>query len=69
IYATYSEEPRVKFPVKAIPCTRLNGEVTFKNVSYSADDEEILHNVSFHVSSGQTVGILGSTGSGKTTID
>ncbi|MCI9462988.1 MAG: ABC transporter ATP-binding protein [Lachnospiraceae bacterium] len=68
IYATYSEEPRVKFPVKAIPCTRLNGEVTFKNVSYSADDEEILHNVSFHVSSGQTVGILGSTGSGKTTI-
>ena len=37
-------------------------------MSYSADDEDIIHNVSFHVKSGQTVGILGSTGSGKSTI-
>ena len=68
IYATYSEEPNVKHPAKAIPCTRLSGDVEFRNVSYSADDEDIIHNVSFHVKSGQTVGILGSTGSGKTTI-
>ena len=56
IYATYSEEPNVKFPAKAIPCRRLKGDVEFKNVSYSADDEDIIHNVSFHVKSGQTVG-------------
>lgn len=68
IYATYSEEPKVKYPAKAIPCTRLHGDIEFKNVSYSADDEDIIHNVSFHVKSGQTVGILGSTGSGKSTI-
>ena len=68
IYATYSEEPNVKHPAKAIPCTHLNGDVEFRNVSYSADDEDIIHNVSFHVKSGQTVGILGSTGSGKSTI-
>ncbi len=68
IYATYSEEPKVKRPDKAIPCERLKGDVTFRNVSYSADDEEIIHNVSFTVKSGQTVGILGSTGSGKSTI-
>lgn len=37
-------------------------------MSYSADDEDIIHNVSFKVKSGQTVGILGSTGSGKSTI-
>lgn len=47
---------------------RLEGDVAFKNVSYSADDEDIIRNVSFHVKSGQTVGILGSTGSGKSTI-
>ncbi len=68
IYATYSEEPNVKRPEKAIKCPRLNGDVEFKNVSYSADDEDIIHNVSFKVRSGQTVGILGTTGSGKSTI-
>lgn len=68
IFATYSEEPKVKYPVNAIPCKRLRGDVEFRGVSYSADDEDIIHNVSFHVKSGQTVGILGSTGSGKSTI-
>ena len=68
IYTTYSEEPNVKFPAKAIPCERLNGDIEFKNVSYSADDEDIIHQINFRVKSGQTVGILGSSGSGKSTI-
>ena len=68
IYATYSEEPDVKRPVSGIGKKRLNGDVEFRNVSYSADDEDIIHNVSFHIKSGQTGGILGSTGSGKSTI-
>lgn len=68
IYATYSEEPDVKQPKHGYVKKRLEGDVTFKNVSYSADDEDIIRNVSFHVKSGQTVGILGSTGSGKSTI-
>lgn len=68
IYATYSEEPKVKRPEQAVPCKRLQGDVTFRNVSYSADDEDIIHNISFSAKSGQTVGILGSTGSGKSTI-
>lgn len=68
IYATYSEEPDVKRPVSGIGKKRLNGNVEFRNVSYSADDEDIIQNVSFHIKSGQTVGILGSTGSGKSTI-
>lgn len=68
IYTTYSEEPNVKFPAKAIPCERLNGDIEFKNVSYSADNEDIIHQINFRVKSGQTVGILGSTGSGKSTI-
>lgn len=68
IYATYSEEPDVKRPVSGIEKKRLNGDVEFRNVSYSADDEDIIHNVNFHIKSGQTVGILGSTGSGKSTI-
>lgn len=68
IYATYSEEPNVKHPKSGIRKKHLTGDVEFRNVSYSADDEDIIHNVSFHIKSGQTVGILGSTGSGKSTI-
>lgn len=68
IYATYSAEPDVKRPQDAIPCTKLQGNIEFRDVSYSADDEDIIRHVSFKVKSGQTVGILGTTGSGKSTI-
>lgn len=68
IYSTYREEPNVKRPKNGIEKKHLAGDVEFKHVSYSADDEDIIHDISFRVKSGQTVGILGSTGSGKSTI-
>ena len=68
IYATYSEEPKVKHPLHPVAKRKYQGDVEFKNVSYSVDDEDIIHNISFKVKSGQTVGILGSTGAGKSTI-
>ena len=68
IYATYSEEPQVKTPVSGIVKKRLQGEVEFRNVSYRADDEDIVMDINFKVKQGQTVGIIGSTGSGKSTI-
>ena len=39
--------------------------VTFR---YRVDASEVLHDVSFNVSPGQVVGIVGSSGSGKSTI-
>lgn len=68
IYATYSEEPHVKTPVSGMVKKHLKGEVEFKNVSYRADDEDIVMDVNFKVKRGQTVGIIGSTGAGKSTI-
>lgn len=46
------------------------GEVTFENVSfiYSDGKTEALKDVSFHVRPGQVVALLGSTGSGKTSL-
>lgn len=67
IYATYTEEPHVRTPERGI-VKKLNGEIEFKNVSYRADDEDIVVDINFKVSPGQTVGIIGSTGSGKSTI-
>ncbi len=67
IYNTYSEEPHVKTPCCGI-VKKLKGEIEFKNVSYRADDEDIVMDINFKVDPGQTVGIIGSTGSGKSTI-
>ncbi len=68
IYDTYMEEPNVKSPQTGIDRKHFDGKVEFKNVSYRADDEEIVNDISFTVSPGQTVGIIGSTGAGKSTI-
>ncbi len=68
IYATYSEEPSVKTPASGVVKKHLKGGVEFQNVSYRADDEDIVMDINFKVKPGQTVGIIGSTGSGKSTI-
>lgn len=68
IYTTYVEEPVVKMPPVPKNRQHMDGNVEFKDVSYTTDDEDIVKNISFSVKKGQTVGILGSTGAGKSTI-
>ena len=68
IYTTYVEEPLVKMPPVPVSGKHMEGNVEFKDVSYTADDEDIVKDISFSVKKGQTVGILGSTGAGKSTI-
>jgi subfamily B ATP-binding cassette protein HlyB/CyaB len=48
----------------------IRGQVTFDHATfrYRIDGPEVLHNVSFSVQPGQVVGIVGSSGSGKSTI-
>lgn len=68
IYDTYSKEPDVKKPKEGIKRKEMQGSIEFRNVSYEVEGEDIIHNISFSVEKGQTVGILGSTGAGKSTI-
>lgn len=68
IYDTYTKEPSIKTPEKGIREARFKGAVEFKNVSYSADDTDIVEDINFKVEPGQTIGIIGSTGAGKSTI-
>ena len=48
---------------------KVNGSIEFDKVSFAYTDENyVLKNISFHVKAGQTVALVGHTGSGKTTI-
>ncbi|WP_433957362.1 ABC transporter ATP-binding protein [Cytobacillus horneckiae] len=49
---------------------KINGDVTFQDVSYSysKNGEYVLKNLTFSVKQGETLGIIGSTGSGKSTL-
>ncbi|MFD1614993.1 ABC transporter ATP-binding protein [Gelatiniphilus marinus] len=61
-------EPEIKNMV-ANP-TEITGDIAFNNVSFTYDDTNIqaLKNVSFTIKAGETLAILGKTGSGKSTI-
>ncbi len=66
------EEPELALPTPAVARhTVEDGSVRFEDVSfkYRADaEEEVLEHVSLHIPSGATVGILGGTGSGKSSL-
>ena len=54
----------------AIEKNRLEGHVQFKNVTlkYTEDDEAALTDINFNATPGKVIGLIGSTGSGKTSI-
>jgi ATP-binding cassette subfamily B protein len=54
---------------KPAPVTDIKGHLVFKNVSFEYEPgKPVLHDISFEVKAGQTVALLGSTGSGKTSL-
>lgn len=63
-----SEKPEITNPKTAPDSIR--GDIAFKNVTFTYDDTNItaLKNISFEVRKGETLAIIGKTGSGKSTI-
>ncbi len=70
IFEILDAESEVKDRPGAIPLPPIQGDVRFEHVSfrYFNSSEPVLQDVSFHARPGETVALLGSTGSGKTTI-
>jgi subfamily B ATP-binding cassette protein MsbA len=61
--------PEANEEERTIVLEKLKGDIAFNDVSFAyEEDKEVLHNVSFDVKSGNVVALVGSSGSGKSTI-
>ena len=69
IQKIYQEKPAVTEKARPVTKEQIAGKIEFSNVSFhKADGYEILKNVNFTVMPGKTVGIMGATGAGKSSI-
>ncbi len=69
VFSILDEHVDVAEVPNARPLLRANGDIVFANVSFTYNSGgPVLRNVSFDVPAGTTVGIIGKTGAGKTTL-
>jgi ATP-binding cassette subfamily B protein len=68
-FALFDEVPDVVEHANARDVTRASGSVVFQEVSFAYDEAHpVLHDISFAISPGARVGVVGTTGAGKTTL-
>lgn len=61
--------PEDELGERSIELEKLKGDLEFKNVSFAYEEgKEVIHNVSFKAKAGSTIALVGSSGSGKSTI-
>lgn len=63
-----NEESVIKPAVAHVESEKIEGFVAFDKVSFDYEDGTVLKDISFEIAPGQSVAILGSTGSGKSTL-
>lgn len=68
IYEILDEDPEIKDRDGAKDLIDVAGHLRFEHVAFGYNDEQILSDVDFEVQPGETIAIVGSTGSGKSTI-
>lgn len=55
-------------PVKMKDMSEIEGKLEFKNVSFTLENQEIVNDINFTLEKGKVLGIMGATGSGKSSI-
>jgi ATP-binding cassette subfamily B protein len=69
LFGLLDTPPEWADPVNAQPLDEVEGRVQFENVTFGYDPARpVLHDIDFDVAPGQTVALVGHTGSGKTSI-
>jgi ATP-binding cassette subfamily B protein len=67
--AVLDEKPDVPESPNALPLARAKGKIAFQGVSFEyTKDHPVLHGISFDLPAGNRLGVVGATGSGKTTL-
>lgn len=64
----YSELPSVTDAEAPVTLPEVTGKLSFSHVSFSRENRKILSDISFTVEAGNTLGIMGATGSGKSSL-
>lgn len=64
----YAEASSIKESGEPIILPQVHGKITFSHVCFQRENTEILKDISFNLPAGSTLGIMGATGSGKTSI-
>lgn len=64
----YAEKPQITSPAAPVHLAQVKGDVVFDHVGFSMNGKDILKDISFHAACGHTLGIMGETGSGKSSI-
>src|SRR5258708_1095066 len=69
IFRVLDETPRITDPQHPVQLQQVRGEVEFKDVWFAYNDEDwVLRGVSFTITPGESVAIVGATGAGKTSL-
>ncbi len=64
----HAEEPMIKDSLQPTVLDEVRGSVEFNNVTLSLSEKTILSDISFELKAGKTIGIMGATGTGKSSI-
>lgn len=68
VFKVMDTVPEIKDKEDAVRLDRVEGHIEFKNLSFKYNDELILKNINLDARPGTTVAIMGTTGSGKSTL-
>lgn len=64
----YKQETSIKEQENPVILDEVKGEISFEHVSFSRGGQKILEDVSFTLPRGKTLGVMGATGAGKTSM-
>jgi ATP-binding cassette subfamily B protein len=64
----YAEKPMITEPENPVILDEVAGSVQFDKVSFALGEKTILSDISFNLAAGKTIGIMGATGTGKSSI-
>lgn len=68
IFEIMDRKPEIKNKRECYKSDSIKGDITFNNVSFKYNDELVLNNINLDIKAGHTVAIMGTTGSGKSTL-